>query len=300
MDARRRQRDAGSGRRDRRAAVARRPEVGRRRSRCSPSRVMPGPQLTAAVEACRTVRAPAAACADRLGRLLPDSARRYGARLADRGLRRPIAGRAGAARADRGAAHVQHSELRIREFRIAVPWPVVEDANGRVVHNPTGPMTPLDELPDLPYARVDMERYIQPTYLGRRTVAHNSSFGCPFSCSFCAVVAMTNRRWLAQSPARMDAGRAPPGRDLSRGCGADARHGLLHLRGARRGVRRADHAARHQLVGPRPRRHAHAVLGRDVAGDGAVRPEDGVLGRRVGLGRDARGDEQGRQGRRPS
>jgi len=49
-----------------------------------------------------------------------------------------------------------------------------------------------------------MERYLQRTYLGERTVAHNSSFGCPFSCSFCAVVAMTNRRWLAQSPARIE------------------------------------------------------------------------------------------------
>jgi hypothetical protein len=49
-----------------------------------------------------------------------------------------------------------------------------------------------------------MEDYIHPTYLGRRTVAHNSSFGCPFACSFCAVVAMTNRRWLAESPARME------------------------------------------------------------------------------------------------
>jgi anaerobic magnesium-protoporphyrin IX monomethyl ester cyclase len=35
-------------------------------------------------------------------------------------------------------------------------------------------------------------------------MAHNSSFGCPFACSFCAVVAMSNRRWLAQSPARME------------------------------------------------------------------------------------------------
>jgi hypothetical protein len=49
-----------------------------------------------------------------------------------------------------------------------------------------------------------MERYLQPTYLGRRTIAHNSSFGCPFSCSFCAVVAMSNRRWIAQSPARLE------------------------------------------------------------------------------------------------
>src|SRR6185503_4903640 len=71
------------------------------------------------------------------------------------------------------------------------------------VHNPTAPPLDLDDLPELPYHRVDMARYIHPNYLGRRTVAHNSSFGCPFACSFCAVVAMSNRRWLAQSPARM-------------------------------------------------------------------------------------------------
>jgi anaerobic magnesium-protoporphyrin IX monomethyl ester cyclase len=74
----------------------------------------------------------------------------------------------------------------------------------QIVHNPVQPLTTLDELPDLPYHRVDMERYLHPNYLGRRTVAHNSSFGCPFACSFCAVVAMSNRRWLAQSPARME------------------------------------------------------------------------------------------------
>lgn len=77
-------------------------------------------------------------------------------------------------------------------------------AGGSVVTNASGPMTGLDDLPDYPYHRVDMEQYIHPTYLGRRTVAHNSSFGCPFACSFCAVVAMTNRRWLSQSPARME------------------------------------------------------------------------------------------------
>jgi radical SAM superfamily enzyme YgiQ (UPF0313 family) len=74
---------------------------------------------------------------------------------------------------------------------------------GQIVHNTIGAMTTLDELPEIPYERVDMEQYIHPTYLGRRTVAHNSSFGCPFSCSFCAVVAMTNRRWLAESPERI-------------------------------------------------------------------------------------------------
>ena len=74
----------------------------------------------------------------------------------------------------------------------------------QIVHNAIGAPTQLDDLPDLPYQRVDMSRYLQANYLGRRTVAHNSSFGCPFACSFCAVVAMSNRRWLSQSPARME------------------------------------------------------------------------------------------------
>jgi len=76
--------------------------------------------------------------------------------------------------------------------------------DGSVVTNTAAPMMPLDALPEFPYERIEMDRYIHPTYLGRRTIAHNSSFGCPFACSFCAVVAMTNRRWLAQSPARME------------------------------------------------------------------------------------------------
>jgi hypothetical protein len=74
----------------------------------------------------------------------------------------------------------------------------------QIINNPIQPPADLDQLPDLPYHRVAMERYIHPNYLGRRTMAHNSSFGCPFACSFCAVVAMSNRRWLAQSPARME------------------------------------------------------------------------------------------------
>jgi radical SAM superfamily enzyme YgiQ (UPF0313 family) len=81
--------------------------------------------------------------------------------------------------------------------------PPVNDRPAAIVDNPIRPVTSLDDLPDLPYHRVDMERYIHANYLGRRTSAHNSSFGCPFACSFCAVVAMSNRRWIAQSPARM-------------------------------------------------------------------------------------------------
>ena len=77
-------------------------------------------------------------------------------------------------------------------------------AGAHVIHNAASAMTPLDDLPELPYHRVDMSRYLHRNYLGERTVAHSTSFGCPFACSFCAVVSMSNRRWLAQSPARME------------------------------------------------------------------------------------------------
>ena len=82
--------------------------------------------------------------------------------------------------------------------------PPAGDRPAEIVDNPVQALATLDDLPDLPYHRVDMTRYLHANYLGRRTVAHNSSFGCPFACSFCAVVAMSNRRWIAQSPARME------------------------------------------------------------------------------------------------
>jgi radical SAM superfamily enzyme YgiQ (UPF0313 family) len=78
-------------------------------------------------------------------------------------------------------------------------------SGGPVVHNALAPMAAPDDLPWLPYDRVEMDAYIQPNYLGSRTVLYNSSFGCPFSCGFCAVVNMAHQRWLAQSPGRVAA-----------------------------------------------------------------------------------------------
>ena len=75
--------------------------------------------------------------------------------------------------------------------------------NGQVVHNPHRPLIPLDNLPTWPYHRLPMERYFHKHYLGNRVGTHHSSYGCPFSCNFCAVVGMVNKRWLPESPARV-------------------------------------------------------------------------------------------------
>ena len=61
----------------------------------------------------------------------------------------------------------------------------------------------LDTLPGLPYGKLNsfypIKRYLSKTYLGTRTIAYHSSFGCPFKCSFCAVVPIYNARWKGKS-----------------------------------------------------------------------------------------------------
>ena len=74
--------------------------------------------------------------------------------------------------------------------------------SGQIVSNPLPPIPHPDRLPDWPYYRVDAARYVRRTFMGRRTLPHHSSYGCPFFCNFCAVVNMVNGRWLAQSAER--------------------------------------------------------------------------------------------------
>jgi anaerobic magnesium-protoporphyrin IX monomethyl ester cyclase len=75
--------------------------------------------------------------------------------------------------------------------------------NGSVTHTALPPLAPLDGLPLWPYERVEMDRYFHRHYLGARVGAHHSSYGCPFACSFCAVVGIANRKWVAESPDRV-------------------------------------------------------------------------------------------------
>ena len=56
-----------------------------------------------------------------------------------------------------------------------------------------------NELPGLNYEKLNawypIKEYLGKTYLGKRTIAYHSSFGCPFTCSFCAVVPIYKARW---------------------------------------------------------------------------------------------------------
>ncbi len=75
--------------------------------------------------------------------------------------------------------------------------------NGIVIHNESLPLIDPDTLPALPYHKVDIRKYIGKTYLGSRTLSYHSSYGCPFECSFCAVVPIYKARWLGRSAGRI-------------------------------------------------------------------------------------------------
>ena len=74
--------------------------------------------------------------------------------------------------------------------------------DGMPFTTPTAPIPHPDAMPEFPYHRIDVDRYARSSFMGKRTLAHHSSYGCPFFCNFCAVVNMVGGRWLAQSAER--------------------------------------------------------------------------------------------------
>jgi radical SAM superfamily enzyme YgiQ (UPF0313 family) len=73
-----------------------------------------------------------------------------------------------------------------------------------IIKNPKQDLIEQDSLPPLPYHKLDKlyaidKYYLGKTYLGTKTLAYHSSIGCPFTCSFCAVVPTYEARWKAKS-----------------------------------------------------------------------------------------------------
>lgn len=73
----------------------------------------------------------------------------------------------------------------------------------QILKTPREELLDQDGLPQLPYEKLHnfypIPRYLGKTYLGTKTAAYHSSFGCPFTCSFCAVVPIYNARWKGKS-----------------------------------------------------------------------------------------------------
>ena len=75
--------------------------------------------------------------------------------------------------------------------------------DGSVIRTRAGPVPDPDAMPHLPLERLarryPMAGYLPRTFLGRRTHAMHTSMGCPFRCSFCAVVPIFDGRWKGRS-----------------------------------------------------------------------------------------------------
>src|SRR5215469_6219570 len=77
-----------------------------------------------------------------------------------------------------------------------------KDQFGLHRNNPERPMKGPDNLPWAPYHRIPVERYLRPSFFGKRTAVHHASVGCPFNCSFCGVHAAYGRDEKMESPER--------------------------------------------------------------------------------------------------
>jgi anaerobic magnesium-protoporphyrin IX monomethyl ester cyclase len=89
-----------------------------------------------------------------------------------------------------------------------------KDDFGLHVHNANRPIRSPNAFPLLPYHRLaSIERYLLPTFLGRRTAVHQASIGCPYRCQFCGVVPIFDGRQKTESPERTGAVLAALKRD---------------------------------------------------------------------------------------
>ncbi len=75
--------------------------------------------------------------------------------------------------------------------------------DGKIVKTRKDEIYDQDQLPQFPYSKLDahysLNGYLGKTFLGNKTVSYHSSFGCPFTCSFCAVVPIYNARWKGKA-----------------------------------------------------------------------------------------------------
>jgi radical SAM superfamily enzyme YgiQ (UPF0313 family) len=82
---------------------------------------------------------------------------------------------------------------------------IYKTADGKIFKTAKEDLIDQDELPSLPYDKLNafyhIPKFLGKTYLGQKTLAYHSSIGCPFTCSFCAVVPIYEARWKGKSAA---------------------------------------------------------------------------------------------------
>ena len=159
--------------------------------------VMPGPQMAAAIAPCRAIHEKHPGVPVVWGgyfpSIYPDAALNapYVTYVARGQGEQTLLELISALRGERG-----FDDIRGLSFR---------RADGSHQHNPERVMESPNSFPWLPYHRLDPEKYLRPSFFGRRTVAHQASIGCPFQCSFCGVISAFGSREKFEAPERTTA-----------------------------------------------------------------------------------------------
>lgn len=80
---------------------------------------------------------------------------------------------------------------------------IYQNPDGEIIQNGKQDLLDQDALAPLPYDYLStfypLQAYLANTFLGKRTIAYHSSVGCPFKCSFCAVVPIYEARWKGKN-----------------------------------------------------------------------------------------------------
>lgn len=84
---------------------------------------------------------------------------------------------------------------------------IFKNEKGEIIKTSVEALLDQDTLPKFPYDYLNsfypVKNYLAKTFMGNKTLSYHSSMGCPFSCSFCAVVPIYNAKWKGMSAPRI-------------------------------------------------------------------------------------------------
>lgn len=159
--------------------------------------VMPGPQMAAAIEPCRTIRLQHPRIPIVWGGYFPSV-------YTDAALNASYVDFAVRGQGEDTLLELLQA-LRAERALDSIPGLSFKDSKGAHHHNSERVMKRPDSFPWYPYDRLEVEKYILPSFFGRRTAVHQASIGCPFRCSFCAIGPAFGSREKMEGPARTEA-----------------------------------------------------------------------------------------------